>query len=94
MMDFVWFLLVGLCAGWLAARLAGRRGLTVWQHLVVGVIGAIVGGFLLRILGFASVHLLGELITATAGALMFLWVVRAVMENRGRRRRRGRWRGR
>lgn len=74
-MDIVWFLLIGLCAGWLAGVLAKGRGFGVAGNLIIGVIGAILGGFVFRLLGLASVSLLGSLVTATAGALLLLVLV-------------------
>lgn len=74
-MDIVWFLLIGLCAGWLAGVLAKGRGFGVAGNLIIGVIGAILGGFVFRLLGLTSVSLLGSLVTATAGALLLLVLV-------------------
>jgi len=45
-------------------------------NLVIGVVGAFVGGFLFRLIGFAAVGLIGKLITATVGAVVLLYVVR------------------
>ncbi len=87
-MRLVWFLLVGLCAGWLAGHFTQGKGFGLWGNLVIGVIGAVLGGFLLGILGFASHSLLADLITATVGAMALLAILRAsVGANGGRRRR-------
>ena len=45
-MEFVWFLLIGLVAGWLAGQLTKGGGFGLVGDLVVGVIGALLGGFL------------------------------------------------
>jgi uncharacterized membrane protein YeaQ/YmgE (transglycosylase-associated protein family) len=89
-MRLVSFLLIGLCAGWLAGKFTHGRGFGLWGNLVIGVVGAIVGGFLLGILGFASHSLLADLITATVGAMALLAVLRASVgaNGRGGRRRR------
>lgn len=47
-MDFVWFVLVGLVAGWLAGQLVKGGGFGVIGDIVVGVLGAVLGGFLFR----------------------------------------------
>jgi uncharacterized membrane protein YeaQ/YmgE (transglycosylase-associated protein family) len=71
---FAW-ILIGLIAGWLASRIIGTRGGLI-RNLVVGLVGSMLGGFLFRKLGLAVVpDFWGELITATIGAivLLFLW---------------------
>jgi len=71
-MKFLWFLLVGLAAGWLAGQImkSGGRGLV--GDLILGVIGAILGGFLFGLLGLEANSLLGSLVTATVGAIALL----------------------
>jgi uncharacterized membrane protein YeaQ/YmgE (transglycosylase-associated protein family) len=75
-MDIVWFILIGLCAGWLAGQIMKEGGYGWVGDLIIGVIGAILGGFLLRLVGFASVSLLGELLTATFGAVVLIYLLR------------------
>jgi uncharacterized membrane protein YeaQ/YmgE (transglycosylase-associated protein family) len=87
-MRLVSFLLIGLCAGWLAGRFTQGKGFGLWGNLVIGVVGAVIGGFLLGILGFASHTLLADLITATVGAMALLAVLRASVGATGGRRRR------
>lgn len=77
-MNFVWFLLIGLIAGWLAGQIMKGRGFGVVGNLVVGVIGAVLGGFLFGLLGFTSSGLIGSLITALVGAIVLLAIVGAI----------------
>ena len=81
-MQVIWFLMIGLCAGWLAGQLTKGRGFGLEGNLIVGVIGAVVGGFLLGLLGFTSHSLLSDLITATVGAVVLLAVLRYVGKRR------------
>ena len=76
-MDILWFLLVGLIAGWLAGFFVSSPGGLV-GNLVVGVVGALVGGFLFNFFGVAAGGLLGSIIVATVGAIVFLTVLRLV----------------
>lgn len=78
-MDFLWFLIVGLIAGWLAGLLVKGGGFGLVGDLVVGVIGAFIGGYLFSLFG-ASVGggLIGSIIVATVGAVLLLIVVRAI----------------
>jgi len=77
-MDFVWFALIGLCAGWLAGQLTKGSGFGLVGNLIVGVIGALLGGFLFRIVGLAPIGLLGDLIVSTVGAVVLLFLLRFV----------------
>lgn len=78
-MEFVWFILIGLAAGWLAGQLMSGGGFGVVGDIAVGVIGALLGGFLFRILGVsAGGGLLGSLIVATIGAIVLLIVLRLI----------------
>jgi len=78
-MEFVWFILIGLAAGWLAGQVMKGGGFGVLGDIVVGVIGALLGGFLFRTFGVsAGGGLLGSLIVATIGAIVLLSVLRLV----------------
>jgi uncharacterized membrane protein YeaQ/YmgE (transglycosylase-associated protein family) len=78
-MEFVWFILIGLAAGWLAGQLMKGGGFGVVGDIVVGVIGALLGGFLFRSLGVsAGGGLLGALVVATIGAVVLLFLLRLV----------------
>ena len=75
MPGWIWFLLIGLIAGWLAGQIMKGSGFGVVGDLIVGVIGALLGGFLFGLLGLAAVGLIGELITATVGAVVLLFLL-------------------
>lgn len=77
-MDFLWFLLIGLAAGWLASQIMKGGGSGLVSDLLMGVIGAIVGGFLFGLLGLSATGLLGSLITATVGAIVLIAGLRAI----------------
>jgi len=71
--------LIGLAAGWLAGQVMKGGGFGVLGDIVVGVIGALLGGFLFRTFGVsAGGGLLGSLIVATIGAIVLLFVLRLV----------------
>jgi len=78
-MNLLWFLVVGLVAGWLAGLLVKGGGYGLVGDLVVGVIGALLGGYLFGSLG-ASVGggLLGSIVVATIGAVILLFVLRLI----------------
>ena len=75
MIDLIWFLLIGLAAGWLAGMIMRGRSFGLAGNLVVGVIGALLGGLLFRIIGLLAIGLLGSLISATVGAVVLLFLL-------------------
>jgi uncharacterized membrane protein YeaQ/YmgE (transglycosylase-associated protein family) len=78
-MEFFWFILIGLAAGWVAGQLMKGSGFGVVGDIIVGVIGALLGGVLFRTLGVsAGGGLLGSLIVATIGAIVLLFLLRLI----------------
>ncbi len=75
-MGFVWFLLIGLAAGWLAGIVMKGKGFGLIGNLIVGVIGAFLGGFLFGVIGIFPGGLIGSLVTAFIGAVLLLFIVR------------------
>jgi uncharacterized membrane protein YeaQ/YmgE (transglycosylase-associated protein family) len=77
-MGFIAWIFIGLVAGWLAHQILGGRG-GIFGNLAVGLIGAIVGGLVL-----GAVHIvpeenfIGQLVSATVGAVIFLLIWRAI----------------
>jgi uncharacterized membrane protein YeaQ/YmgE (transglycosylase-associated protein family) len=78
-MNVLWFLLVGVIAGWLAGVLVKGGGFGLIGDLVVGIIGALIGGlFFSGLAGFAGGGLLGSILVATLGAVLLLVVLRVM----------------
>jgi len=78
-MEFVWFILVGLVAGWLAGMLMKGGGFGVVGDIIIGVVGAILGGFLFGLLGFSGGGgLIGSIIVATVGAVILIGLLRFI----------------
>ncbi len=80
-MSFLWFLLIGLAAGFIAGQIMRGSGFGILGNLVVGVVGAMLGGILFGLLGLSAYGLLGQLVTATVGAVVLLWIVSLVRKN-------------
>jgi uncharacterized membrane protein YeaQ/YmgE (transglycosylase-associated protein family) len=77
-MEIIWFLLIGIAAGWLAGVIMKGGGFGLLGDLISGVIGALLGGFLFGQLGIAAGGLLGSLITATIGAIVLIFLLRLI----------------
>ena len=78
-MNVIWFLVVGVVAGWLAGTLVKGGGFGLVGDLVVGIVGAFLGGFLFSTFGVSlGGGLIGSIIVATVGAVVLLFIVRLI----------------
>ncbi|HQS59042.1 MAG: hypothetical protein B7Y56_15250 [Gallionellales bacterium 35-53-114] len=78
-MEYIWFILIGLVAGWLAGMLVKGGGFGVIGDIIVGILGALLGGFIFGSLGIsAGGGLLGSVIVATIGAVVLIFLLRLI----------------
>ena len=77
-MELLWFLIIGVLAGWLTGQLMKGGGYGLIGDLVLGVIGAYVGGWLLGLAGIAAGGFVGRLVAATFGAVIFVFLIRLI----------------
>ena len=76
--GLVWFLIIGLIAGWLAGKVMRGGGYGIVGDMIVGVIGALLGGWLFGLLGISAGGLIGAIITAFIGAVVLIAILRAL----------------
>ena len=76
-MEIVWLILVGLIAGWLAGVLVGAGGFGVVGDIVIGILGALIGGWLFGRMWVGG-GLLGSILIATLGAVILLVLLRLI----------------
>jgi uncharacterized membrane protein YeaQ/YmgE (transglycosylase-associated protein family) len=70
------FLLIGAVAGWLAGLMVKGGGFGILGNIIVGVLGAIFGGWLFAQLGISTGNQwIGSLITATVGAVVLVFLL-------------------
>ncbi len=72
------FLIIGAIAGWLAGVVMKGGGFGLLGDIVVGIIGAFVGGWLFGVLGIFAGGFIGAVITAFVGACVLLFVIRLI----------------
>jgi uncharacterized membrane protein YeaQ/YmgE (transglycosylase-associated protein family) len=73
----LWVIIVGLIAGWAAGRIMGKGGYGPLMDIVLGILGGIIGGFLLSLFGLhSSGGLIGEIVVAIIGAVFLIWISR------------------
>jgi uncharacterized membrane protein YeaQ/YmgE (transglycosylase-associated protein family) len=77
-MDIIWFILIGIAAGWLAGQVMKGGGYGLLVDLLLGIIGGVLGGYLFGLLGIAATGKIGALITATVGAVVLIALVRLI----------------
>ena len=74
-MSLIWFLAIGALAGWIAGELTKGHGFGLLGNLVIGVLGAVLGGFLFDVVGIGAYGLLGRLVMSVIGAIAFLFLL-------------------
>ena len=77
-MEIIWFILIGLVAGWLAGQITKGSGFGIVGDIVLGVLGAFLGGLLFNVLQLPWGGLVGRLIVATIGAVLLIFIVRLI----------------
>ena len=77
-MSLLWFLLIGLIAGWLAGVIMKGSGYGVIGDIIIGIVGSFIGGHVLGWLGVATYGLIGSLLTALLGAIILIFIVRLI----------------
>ncbi len=78
-MGILAWIIVGLVAGWIASMIMKSEGGAI-RDIVMGVIGAFVGGFVLNLLGMAGVSGLNiySILVAALGAMIVIWIGRKI----------------
>ena len=74
-MFFLWYLLIGLVAGWLASLVVRGRGSGIYVNIVVGIIGGLLGGWLVSLFGWYPIGTFSSLIASVIGAIVLLCIL-------------------
>jgi uncharacterized membrane protein YeaQ/YmgE (transglycosylase-associated protein family) len=83
-MNILAWIILGALAGWLASKLVRGHGLGLLGNIVVGVVGAFIGGFLVNLIGGVGItgFNVWSFVVAVIGAAILLWVVRLLSGER------------
>jgi len=82
MFWLLWIIVVGLIAGWAAGKIMKGSGYGVPTDIALGIVGAIVGGWIVRLLGFEPMGgLISSIITAIIGAVLLIAIARAIKKS-------------
>lgn len=82
----LWWLIVGLIAGFLASLVMRGGGYGIVGDIIVGLVGAFIGGFLASLVGLGSSGLIGTIIIAFIGACILIAILRLVSRSYPNRR--------
>ncbi len=75
-MEIIYFILVGIASGFFAGWLMKGKGAGLIINLLLGIVGAVIGGWLLDIFNISlGSGFVGQLLTATLGAVALIFVV-------------------
>ena len=83
-MGIIAWIVFGLIAGWIASKIMHGEGSGLMMNLVLGVVGAFVGGLLMSIIGGVGVtgFNLWSMLVAVLGAIIVLWLYNALSSRR------------
>ena len=77
-MYLIWQIVIGILAGFLAGKIMRGRGYGLLVDLLLGIAGSILGGMVFGFLGLYSSGTIGQLVVATAGAALLIFIVRKI----------------
>ena len=83
MQSWIWWIIVGLIAGCATGRIMKCSGYGPIMDIVLGIIGAVIGGWIMTTLGIGlGGGIIGSIIVAIIGAVILVWIVRLITGNR------------
>lgn len=83
MTNLVWWVIVGLIAGWATGKIMRGAGYGVFMDIVLGIVGAVVGGWIMQSLGFAGQGgMVYTILVAIGGAVILTAIIRLITRNR------------
>ena len=84
-MFIIWWIIVGLIAGFITGKIMKGSGYGPVMDIVVGIVGAVIGGFIMRSLGHSDQGgLIYTIFVAVIGAVLLTLLLRLVTGNKAR----------
>jgi uncharacterized membrane protein YeaQ/YmgE (transglycosylase-associated protein family) len=77
-MEILWWIIVGLVAGWATGKIMKGSGYGFIVDTLLGIAGAVVGGFIARHLGFGSHGMIVTILIAIGGAVILVFIFRLI----------------
>ncbi len=83
-MHLLWWILVGLIAGWATGKIMKGGGYGFFADVALGIVGALVGGFLARMFGLSgSGGMIYTILIALGGSVLVVFLFRLVTTKKG-----------
>ncbi|MDD5194695.1 MAG: GlsB/YeaQ/YmgE family stress response membrane protein [Candidatus Omnitrophica bacterium] len=79
--QWVWFLFIGGIIGWLAGLIVKGRGFGIIGDIAVGIVGAMLGGWMARFVGISTGSSVGAFLLALVGAVVLVGLTRLIVRN-------------
>ncbi len=76
--GIIWWIVVGLIAGWAAGRIMKGGGYGVIADILLGIVGGVVGGWVVGLLGFGSGGMVWSIVVAILGAVILIGITRLI----------------
>jgi uncharacterized membrane protein YeaQ/YmgE (transglycosylase-associated protein family) len=76
--GIIWWIIVGLIAGWGAGRIMKGGGYGVIADVLLGIVGGIVGGWVIGLLGLGAGGFIWTILVAILGAVLLIWITRLI----------------
>jgi uncharacterized membrane protein YeaQ/YmgE (transglycosylase-associated protein family) len=85
-MSFIAWIVLGLIAGFIASKIVNKSGEGLLLDIILGIVGAIIGGYLFQTFGMVGVTGLNiySILVAVIGAVLFLVLYHALFRRGGR----------
>ncbi len=82
-MYILWWIIVGLVAGWATGKIMKGSGYGAFMDIIVGIVGAVIGGFIMRSLGFSGQGgMVYTILVAILGAVILTLLIRLITGKR------------
>jgi len=78
--GIIWWIVVGLVAGWAAGKIMKGGGYGVIADILLGIVGGILGGWIVNLLGFAQGGFVWSVLVAILGAVILIWITRLIKQ--------------
>jgi uncharacterized membrane protein YeaQ/YmgE (transglycosylase-associated protein family) len=76
--GIIWWIIVGLIAGWGAGRIMKGGGYGVITDVLLGIVGGIFGGWVVGLLGLGAGGFIWTILVAILGAVLLIWITRLI----------------
>lgn len=82
-MQILWWIVVGVVAGWLTGKIMKGGGYGFWADMILGIVGAFVGGFIARAIGISTTGgMIYSILIALGGAIIVVFLFRLITGKR------------